>query len=486
MRGPGRPRDVQAARRCRVLEGQVERLQRKVEAHETAQRAAQEKSEGRALRLAVYQLFHGASLRSAAVCQDVAFPEEASSKSTLQRCLEDWCLAAEELHGEYFAGRGREAACDEIYLSGHPVLEAVEPYSLAITGIRSEVMPTEVQWRSFLKMFEHLEMAVSDQGLGLTRALAAEEKQERIERCVTDSWHLLRPFASAVGRREGRAYERIADEEEKKQTFLAVLPCAPGMKVPVELERIEKAQEQCAAAIALYDQVQTLLEWLRESLRPVDGQGRIRTEEQIRGDWEAALDLVDTVPAEEFYALERKLRGKIDGAAARGLVERLSALPMPPGWNEDEREGLQQAVCQAWNYHHRQQTHLHQAPCQAARTVAERLGWASCAPHLEAYCRAVFEILDRTLIASSAVECVNSVIRLREGGKRHPNPKFVYFLAWLHNTRPFEEGRRKGLTPAELLGVKLPADGLTMLLERTLARRQNSKLHSLSALSHSA
>lgn len=73
------------------------------------------------------------------------------------------------------------------------MLEAVEPYSLAITGIRPEVMPTEVQWRSFLEIFKHLEMAVSDQGLGLTRALAAEEKRERIERCVTDSWHLLRP-----------------------------------------------------------------------------------------------------------------------------------------------------------------------------------------------------------------------------------------------------------------------------------------------------
>ncbi len=238
-------------RRCRLLERRVERLEREVEAHEAAQRAAREESEDRALRLAVCELFHGASLRSAATCQEAAFPEEASSKSTLQRYLDEWCLAAEELHGEYFAGRGREAACDEIYLSGHPVLEAVEPYSLAITGIRAEAMPTEAQWRSLLETFEHLEMAVSDQGLGVTRALAAEEQQDRIGRCVTDSWHLLRPFTAAVGRREGRAYERIADEEEKRQDFLAVLPCTPGMNVPVELERLEKAQVQCAAAIPL-------------------------------------------------------------------------------------------------------------------------------------------------------------------------------------------------------------------------------------------
>lgn len=469
-----------------MLEGRVADLQAKLETQESARQAAEHEAEERALRLAIYQVFMGASLRSAAVCQEVAFPNGRFSKSGLQRWLEEWCLAAEELHGEYFAGRGREAACDEIYLSGHPVLEAVEPYSLAITGIRAECLPTEVQWRLFLEQFEHLEVAVSDQGLGLTRALAAEEKQERIERCVTDVWHLLRAFASAVGRREARAYEWIADEEEKKQAFLAVLPCAPGTNVPSELARLERAQEHCVQAVGLYDQVQTLLDWLREATRPVDVQGRVRTPEQLQGDWEAALDLIDTVPAEEFYALERKLRGKIDGSAARGLAERLSAVTLPPGWNEDERAGLQQAVCQAWNYHHRQQTHLRQAPQQAARSVAERLGQAFCAVHLEEYCRAVFEIVDRTLIASSAVECVNSVIRLREGGKRHPNPKFVYFLAWLHNTRPFEEGRRKGLTPAELLGVKLPTDGLTMLLERTRARRQKSVLRGPSSLKHSA
>ena len=106
-------------------------------------------------------------------------------------------------------------------------------------------------------------------------------------------------------------------------------------------------------------------------------------------------------------------------------------------------------------------------------SVAAHLGLPFAASHLEAYCRAVFELLDRTLLASSAVECVNSLTRLREGATRHPHPKFVYFLAWLHNTRAFTEGKRKGLTPAEILGVALPQDGWAMLLERALQRRQH-------------
>jgi hypothetical protein len=50
----------------------------------------------------------------------------------------------------------------------------------------------------------------------------------------------------------------------------------------------------------------------------------------------------------------------------------------------------------------------------------------------------------------------------------------------------FEEGRRKGLTPAQLLGVTLPAEGLSMLLERTLARRAKTAIPGRSALKLSA
>jgi len=99
--------------------------------------------------------------------------------------------------------------------------------------------------------------------------------------------------------------------------------------------------------------------------------------------------------------------------------------------------------------------------------VAAELGLAFTAPHVEDYCQNVFEILDRTLIASSAVECVNSIIRLRQGAKRHPHSGFVYLIAWLHNTCCFAEGRRKGLSPAQLLRIDLPTDGWSMLLQQT-------------------
>lgn len=411
-------------------------------------------------------IFYGNSLRGSAECSRLGFSNLAPAKSTIALRFGEACPEAKILFEKYFAGKGVAGAGDEIYLSGHPALEMVEPRSLAITGIKPHTQPTQEAWKEFLDLFENLEMGISDQGRGVSTAMA-----EKSERSGLDIWHLCRGFASAAGRLENRAYQWIEDVDKRRDAFLAALPCEPGKNVPQALLRLEEAQARCKKAIEIYDAASTVLGWLYEAAHFIDNGGRIKTPQQMEGDWEAALDLVDHIDAPELYPLEKKLRGKIDGACVRGLAERLAAIPLPQGWHTLERERLQLLTCRAWNYHHAHRTHLLQAPVLAAAWMASEMQLPFVANHLEAYVATVFEILDRVLIASSAVECVNSVIRLREGSKRHPHPDFVYLLAWLHNTRRFTEGRRKGLTPAELLGVQLPTDGWTMLLDAIAARK---------------
>ena len=305
----------------------------------------------------------------------------------------------------------------------------VEPRSLAITGIVPDTQPTELEWKKLLQSFKQLESGISDQGRGVSSVLAAH-----LIRHGFDIWHLLCHFGAAVGHMEAQSYERMQDEDRKRDLFLASLPFEPGGDVPRELTRLEESQRKCEKSIQAYDDASTVLGWLHEAVQPIDAHGRVRTPQQIQGDWKAALDLVDHIDAPSLYPLEKKLRDKVDGACAIGVAERLQAVPLPSGWHEVEREELQRRVCQAWRYHHKNRTHLREAPLQAAHTVAMHLGQAFTVAHLETYCNSVFEILDVVLIASSSVECVNSVIRLRQGGKRHPYPGFVYLLAWLHNT----------------------------------------------------
>ena len=248
------------------------------------------------------------------------------------------------------------------------------------------------------------------------------------------------------------------------------MPYPAGKHVQTALKRLEEAQEKCRRGIEIYDQASTILGFLYEAARPLDQNGCLKTAGRMQEDWEAALDLTSHINAASIWSAADKLRGKIDGKIVKVLEPLLRRIALPTGWKESERELLQRLACKAWLYHHKHYTHLLLAPQLASEWMAIQLDMPFVAPHLEGYCTAVFELLDRVPVASSAVECVNSIIRLRQGGKRHPNPDFIYLLAWLHNTRSFTEGRRKGLTPAQLLGIQLPDNGWTMLLNAMAAK----------------
>jgi len=463
LRPPGRPRSVKPAQVQR-LRRRLERSERERERMRAAVQERQRQEAASRERQMLGLIFHGASLRGAAECLELGWGAGAPGKSTIGERLAEYSASARELFEEYFAGRGQAGACDEIYLSGHPCLEVVDPRSLAITGLRPDTPPTQKAWEALLADFENLEAGVSDQGLGVSQALATKLRGPAL-----DEWHLLRHLAAGVGRLEARAYDWIAEEERRRLAFLQALPCPPGT-LPPELDRLEQAQQRTAQTVARYDAAHTVVGWLYEATDTVDAQGRVRTPQQIRQDWETALDLINGLDVKELYPLADRLRDKMDGLFAEDLPQRLQALPLPGGWTQTEREGLQQRTCQAWREHHRRQTHLTEAPRRAARTVAADYALPSLAGRLEPYVGAVFALLDSVLTSSSAVECVNSVVRLRQGSKRHPLPDFVFLLAWLHNTRTFREGRRRGLSPAQILGVSLPGDGWQMLVEHHARR----------------
>jgi len=80
-----------------------------------------------------------------------------------------------------------------------------------------------------------------------------------------------------------------------------------------------------------------------------------------------------------------------------------------------------------------------------------------------AYAR-VDEMLGRVMRASSAVEGLNSVLRMHQARHRHVSQDMLDLKRRYWNCRSFRHGQRKAHCPYELLGLKLPTyDWWTLL-----------------------
>jgi hypothetical protein len=70
---------------------------------------------------------------------------------------------------------------------------------------------------------------------------------------------------------------------------------------------------------------------------------------------------------------------------------------------------------------------------------------------------AVARVLRLTVRASSAVECMNGVLRMHQSRHKTVNQGLLDLKRLYWNCRAFREGKRRGRCPYEHLGLKLPS-----------------------------
>ena len=83
--------------------------------------------------------------------------------------------------------------------------------------------------------------------------------------------------------------------------------------------------------------------------------------------------------------------------------------------------------------------------------------------------RRVATVLRQTVRASSAVECMNSVLRMHQGRHRTVTQPMLDLKRLYWNCRPFRSGKRRARVPYELLGLTLPTTDWWQLLHSPLA-----------------
>jgi hypothetical protein len=349
---------------------------------------------------------------------------------------------------------------DEIFFQGRPVLVAVEPVSMVwfLGGrVTDRSGPT---WLKALQPWTALEYVVADAGRGLQSGIEKWQQERRVaEQTVPenglDVFHTTQE-AQRVLRQHWHRVERLWEEAEAAEAA-ARRAGQQGQDRRGPAARVRRVWERAIAAFQAYERGEASWALARPALAVFRPGGQLNDREwaqqQITAallllggrDWSKVRGFLETPESLRFLdRLHRQLEQAEPDAALREELVRL--------WWLRRQRPRARAVGAAGGSGH--VAHLVQA------VVCRNLSatWAA------AY-RRVSQVLRQTVRASSAVECMNSVLRMHQGRHRTLTQGLLDLKRLYWNSRPFREGKRKGRSPYELLGLKLPNSDFLDLLK---------------------
>jgi hypothetical protein len=353
---------------------------------------------------------------------------------------------------------------DEIFFHREPILMGVEPISLAwLAGQRGPDRSGE-SWSQVIAQWPNLEHVIADGGQGLERGVKLTNAARReAQEPETDA-----PAPITMGldvfhtqREVERVLQRLWNRVER-QIEVAV-------KADAKLEQTKRrgqdprgvaghAGRAWRQAERLFDeavQAQESVEQIKEALGWFDASGHLSTREQAQKQLDAAIP---QLRGESWSKAKRMLKDARTLSHLDRLHEQLrSAIAEPM---------LRDALVHLW--------YLLKALKQAEGddrvywrqwVAIARLLCARLCPDWKVDYVKVDELLRQAVRASSAVEGVNSVVRMHQGRHRHVSQEMLDLKRLYWNCRVFREGKRKERSPYELLGLKLPTSDWWQLLQ---------------------
>lgn len=373
----------------------------------------------------------------------------APSRATIGRWVLSLCLLAGavlRVLDKHTRPLAVQLCPDEIFFHGKPVLVAVEPRSMAVLLCHQAKDRTADTWLENLQDFTRMEHAVADAGTGLQSALARlrRQRQAAAADAATQPLDLTASFD-------------VFHTEKETRAVLARW----WRKVEAAWAKAEKADRRLADA------------------RPQRRGGRARTRqaawdhvqrlwnhhERLEAGWKRAK------AALQLFRVDGKLNER---SWAQGEIEAACRVLVGPAWAKvrsllrdgrtlawldrvheqlakaEPRKEVREAQVQWWRLEQkkdRASVLLAVVQGQVCRTLS--------ADWRQSYQR-VSEVLESVVRASSAVECVNSVLRMQQARHRNLSQQMLDLKRLYWNTRAFREGNRKEHFPYQLLGVSLP------------------------------
>jgi hypothetical protein len=354
----------------------------------------------------------------------------------------------------------RIGCLDEIFFHRRPVLVGVEPASLVwFVGQRVGRLSGSA-WADVVAAWDALELAVADAGVPLQAGIARAQKRRQDQGavpldCSLDVFHTLREGQTALAgawkrlEQDWEAYERAEAQKRHVQQ--------QGIDARAAAGNVRRVWKKVVESFTKYEALESAWKQAKAALGVVrpDGQlnDRAWAESQIAAAlpalagpaWERARNHLRR--AESLTFLDR-LHAEL---AALGIAPELLAALVPLWWQRRPRPGTSRTESVAGA-----QPQAHRLQVQRCRALDRdwRQGY-----------RRVAAVLRGVVRASSAVECLNSVLRMHQSRHRTVTQPMLDLKRLYWNTRAFVQGQRAGKCPYELLGLVVPSNEFWELLK---------------------
>jgi hypothetical protein len=332
-------------------------------------------------------------------------------------------------------------------------LVGIEPASMTAVFCRNTADRKGETWKKQLEPFSVLEFAVSDAAKGIAKAVAEVAEARRDDESAPALGHGLDVFHTAMEASRVLAWNWRRAEVTWGQADAAEAKLAAAKRKGIDSHgEAQRARAAWAKAATAFEQVQRLESaWDRAhaALELFGADGRLNDRARAASEIAAAIS---GLTGPDWSAVRNFLNDRRCLAFLDRMHERLEAAEPRRDWRE--------AMAWRWWLHHRRPR-----PSDRTTDLIRGVG-RECALNAEqraSYAR-VSAVLRDTFRASSAVECMNSVLRMQQSRHRRMTQPMLDLKRLYWNCHPFRCGPRKNACPYQALGLSLPIYDFWQLL----------------------
>jgi hypothetical protein len=340
------------------------------------------------------------------------------------------------------------ACIDEIFFHQTPILTVVDPDSMAVGASERSQDRTGESWHAVLSHFPNLDYIISDQAKGIARGIHLTAGAPGTIQHQRDLYHFLIEVSRTTRRLETCLGKLLKAEEQVWQDWI---------QGHVYVKTVEKIEATVVRQLEFMEQYYQALELLDFAFSPMTSDHEVNTREHGRQILSDVIQRLKSLPELGIDDLVKILDKRGSGCLVflDQLQRELSVIPVELGEDGqftagEMRELAIQEVCLE---HAMADDPSDEVFCTYRVLWGKIRSLKKLVPAFLQVVSAVRRILYHPKRASSLVECYNSILRPIQQVKKQVTQEFLWLKALHHNMKTFKQGRRKGKSPFQLLGV---------------------------------